>query len=618
MKRILFAVMSVMMVSFTMLVASDAPLVVAIVPFESVHIDGQRLDAAQPAAKAMEELLQSQVSDAEQITLVERARIDQVLKEQSLALSGLVDPATAARVGQLLKADVVVVGRVRPLDGNKRLATVRAVAVADTRVLWSAEAQGDDGALAGQAVSLGAALSAALRNASGQPTAPLGATPLRAVKHHERAAALRALGAAEEAATEELLALRHDPALADAELGFLTALAAAGFEGLAGAEAQAAVERAGPAAAKALIDLATRTALPEPSLLAQSEDSLETVNIRRFVELVERRARSAPVAEATRARKDCLRAWILLGDAYVAERRDRKAREAYREAVKRAWDLRASDPAVMLDPEFCFTRICDSLAAKAIENSAYGTYIDHGLRSVLRAALQQGGKLPDGAKPPLVVYTAELPIADRVLLPKPDRSWSLLLRIKPGALPASAHLTRCRFVGLENRSEWQNHKQNFQGGVLDTRWVGSEANGVFARTGVAWPTVEQFGNDAVFGRQVYNAAYTSKPLVAIVEECRRRSDNDCGFVVREAMAKPAALPDIHLFVEFVVPPGTSATGFEPAPRARLALGVYLLLAGRGAEARTEFQALERGAQDQEAIRLREYAAELQALCGGTP
>ncbi len=612
----LFAV-ALVMTPTGLFAVDDAPLVVAVTPLEAVHIDGNRLDAAQPAAKAMEELLQAQLSDADHITLVERVRIDHVLKEQSLALSGLVDPATAVRVGQLLKADVVVVGRVRPLDANKRLATLRAVVVADTRVLWTAEAQGDDGALAGQAASLGAALSAALRHASSRPLPTTGVTPLLAVKHHERAAALRALGAAEEAATEEVLALRHDPGLIDAEVGFLAALAAAGFEGLASAEAQAAVERGAPSAAK-IKEFTTRTAMPTPTLLVQSEDSLETGNLRRFIDLVERRARNAPAAESTKARKDCARAWRLLGDAYVAEHRDRKASEAYHEVLKRVWDLRATDPEVMIDPEFSFHRICDSLAARAIERSAYGSYLDFGLRSVLRAAVEQGGKLPEGAKLPLVVYAGELPLADRVLLPKSDRSWSLLVRIKPGALPVQARLTRCRFTGLENRNSWQNITQNFQGGVLNTRWIGSEADGVFARKGVAWPTAEQFGNDVVFGRQIYNGTLKPDELLTILEECRRRGEHDRGLVVREAMTKPAMLPAVGLQVEFVMPPGMSAPGFEPSPRARLAAGVYLLLAGRSNEARKEFQALERASSDSEATQLRDQSAELQALCGVRP
>jgi hypothetical protein len=45
-------------------------------------------------------------------TLIERSQIDRVLKEQRMSLSGTIDDRTAARVGQLLGIDAIIVGEV--------------------------------------------------------------------------------------------------------------------------------------------------------------------------------------------------------------------------------------------------------------------------------------------------------------------------------------------------------------------------------------------------------------------------------------------------------------------------------------------------------------------------
>jgi curli biogenesis system outer membrane secretion channel CsgG len=53
-------------------------------------------------------------------TVIERSRIDAVLREQNLGASGRVDAATAAQIGQILGVDVVIIGSITQFDLQKK------------------------------------------------------------------------------------------------------------------------------------------------------------------------------------------------------------------------------------------------------------------------------------------------------------------------------------------------------------------------------------------------------------------------------------------------------------------------------------------------------------------
>ncbi|HPJ35241.1 MAG TPA: CsgG/HfaB family protein [Spirochaetota bacterium] len=60
---------------------------------------------------ATEKLTHEIVTEGE-LMVIERSRIDQVLKEQSLSLTGAVDSGTAAKIGKILAVDAVVIGTI--------------------------------------------------------------------------------------------------------------------------------------------------------------------------------------------------------------------------------------------------------------------------------------------------------------------------------------------------------------------------------------------------------------------------------------------------------------------------------------------------------------------------
>lgn len=86
--------------------ADPAPLTVAVFDFESKD-EGVRDLGAKVAA-----LLNAHLSAQPNLVMVERAELEKVLGEQELGLSGTVQPGSAARIGHLTGAQILITGRV--------------------------------------------------------------------------------------------------------------------------------------------------------------------------------------------------------------------------------------------------------------------------------------------------------------------------------------------------------------------------------------------------------------------------------------------------------------------------------------------------------------------------
>ena len=89
---------------------SPQPLAVAVFDFESKDENVHDLGAK------VATLINANLSAEPNLILVERAELEKVLGEQELGLSGTVSPASAAKVGQLTGAKVLVTGRVFKTD----------------------------------------------------------------------------------------------------------------------------------------------------------------------------------------------------------------------------------------------------------------------------------------------------------------------------------------------------------------------------------------------------------------------------------------------------------------------------------------------------------------------
>src|SRR6266699_858008 len=90
--------------------ATQEILTVAVFDFESKD------ESVRDLGPKVAALINANLSDEPQIITVERAELEKVLGEQELSLSGTVSPDTAAKVGQLTGAKVLVTGRVFKVD----------------------------------------------------------------------------------------------------------------------------------------------------------------------------------------------------------------------------------------------------------------------------------------------------------------------------------------------------------------------------------------------------------------------------------------------------------------------------------------------------------------------
>jgi len=112
-------------------------IVVAVLPFEHSSKDRHY----EPLAESMGDMIVACLANVEELTFVERAELDKVLKEHELSLSGLADPKTKARVGRLLGAKYILTGGVIVIE-KKLKVNAHLFEVETTRVAWSDGAEG--------------------------------------------------------------------------------------------------------------------------------------------------------------------------------------------------------------------------------------------------------------------------------------------------------------------------------------------------------------------------------------------------------------------------------------------------------------------------------------------
>lgn len=113
------------------------PLTVALLGFESSD------PRQKPTAVEVTELLGAYLGANPKITLVERTEIDRILGEQTLGLSGLTAPDSAAKVGQLLGAKALITGRIIP-TGDQTLLVVKVMSTETSRVFGETVPSGND------------------------------------------------------------------------------------------------------------------------------------------------------------------------------------------------------------------------------------------------------------------------------------------------------------------------------------------------------------------------------------------------------------------------------------------------------------------------------------------
>jgi hypothetical protein len=141
------------------LVRADAPppLAVAILDFDATgDLDGKGAEAAT--------LLNAQLSTvAPDLILVERQEIKKVLGEQEFGMTGMVTPDTAAKVGALTGAKVLVTGRIFSA-GDKLFLVAKIIGVETGRVYGESATFSDPSALDKATADIAAKIAADLKS----------------------------------------------------------------------------------------------------------------------------------------------------------------------------------------------------------------------------------------------------------------------------------------------------------------------------------------------------------------------------------------------------------------------------------------------------------------------
>jgi TolB-like protein len=117
-------------------------------------------DETKSMGASTSELLGTELGKSGHLVLVERSQLDAILSEQGLGLTGTVDPQSAAKLGHLMGAQILVTGRVFK-TGSKTYAIAKAISVSTGRSLPAqVEIAGDD--LLGAATKLSTMLDEAI------------------------------------------------------------------------------------------------------------------------------------------------------------------------------------------------------------------------------------------------------------------------------------------------------------------------------------------------------------------------------------------------------------------------------------------------------------------------
>ncbi len=102
---------------------------VAVIGFSSETGENNR------ASAIVTERLTSEIASKANLEVIERGRLDEVLKEQKLGANGVVDAVTAKKIGNILGADAVVTGTVIELDDKNVEVNARLVDTQNARII---------------------------------------------------------------------------------------------------------------------------------------------------------------------------------------------------------------------------------------------------------------------------------------------------------------------------------------------------------------------------------------------------------------------------------------------------------------------------------------------------
>jgi len=101
--------------------AQDSRPGIAVLPFANGGSYGQDREDFEALEVGLQQMLMTELAVGDQLRIVERSRLRQLVEEQDLGASGRVDANTAARLGRLVAARYMVLGGFTDLYGDFRI-----------------------------------------------------------------------------------------------------------------------------------------------------------------------------------------------------------------------------------------------------------------------------------------------------------------------------------------------------------------------------------------------------------------------------------------------------------------------------------------------------------------
>lgn len=126
---------------------------IAVFPFTNGGVIGPDREDLSALEVGLQQLLLTELSQSQELRVVERSAINEILRELELTRSDLVDPTTAAEVGRIVGARYAITGVFMDVFGDFRM-DGRIVNVETTEVMRAVEVRGGREGIYGMLVDL--------------------------------------------------------------------------------------------------------------------------------------------------------------------------------------------------------------------------------------------------------------------------------------------------------------------------------------------------------------------------------------------------------------------------------------------------------------------------------
>ncbi len=114
---------------------------IAFMPFDNYSV-GEYQESLGRLSHAMTEFMCEDFSAFSDISIVERRKINFLLKEHEMSEAGLMDPATAVETGKIAGAQLMVFGSITQIDKNTARMIVKVVDVETSKIITSVSTDG--------------------------------------------------------------------------------------------------------------------------------------------------------------------------------------------------------------------------------------------------------------------------------------------------------------------------------------------------------------------------------------------------------------------------------------------------------------------------------------------